>query len=32
MKKLKLSNEVVIGLFWVGIFVVLIIVKVIFFS
>ena len=28
----KLSNEAMIGLFWVGIFVVLILVKVIFFS
>ncbi len=31
MKKIKISNEALIGLFWVGIFVVLILVKVIFF-
>lgn len=32
MKKIKLSNEAIIGLFWVGIFVALILVKLIFFS
>lgn len=32
MKKIKLSNEAIIGLFWLGIFVVLILIKVIFFN
>jgi len=31
MKKPKFSNELVIGLFWVGILLILILVKVIFF-